>query len=205
MAATQSRLSQYTNLTPDVKHGGGFDTPDNPHDELHVLDEPYVAIYPGPAASLEQYQELTNNKPALVPVSEFRSWSRTAAFPQVPTIPAFRVWRKMKQQHRFDGSDINARALSPPPPARSHMSEQSHKTGYGTRSVSKTQGLEVQTSTGRFQCNHGSAPIPPRRRAWRFRGVAELHATHDRKQFINDDGDSAQHANSTPPMTEKGS
>lgn len=45
----------------------------------------------------------------MVPVSEFRRWSDSAAFPQVPSRAAFRVWRKMKQHPRFDGSDIDDR------------------------------------------------------------------------------------------------
>ena len=42
-----------------------------------------------------------------MPVSEFRSWSESAAFPQVPSRAAFQVWRKMKLHPRFDGSDLD--------------------------------------------------------------------------------------------------
>ena len=41
-----------------------------------------------------------------MPLSEFRNWSASAAFPQVPSRAAFRVWRKMKLHPRFDGSDL---------------------------------------------------------------------------------------------------
>ncbi|MCY4663462.1 MAG: hypothetical protein OXC00_02210 [Acidimicrobiaceae bacterium] len=42
-----------------------------------------------------------------MPLSEFRNWSASAAFPQVPSRAAFRVWRKMKLHPRFDGSDLD--------------------------------------------------------------------------------------------------
>ncbi|MDE0267502.1 MAG: hypothetical protein OXI96_00475 [Acidimicrobiaceae bacterium] len=45
-----------------------------------------------------------------MPVSEFQQWSKTAAFPQVPSRDAFRVWRKMKMHPRFDGSDLGRKA-----------------------------------------------------------------------------------------------
>lgn len=77
--------------------GGGFE-PD--------ADEAHVAIYPGPASSESHYRELLREGPELVPVSEFRRWSHSAAFPQVPSRAAFRVWRKMKRHPRFDGSDL---------------------------------------------------------------------------------------------------
>jgi len=50
---------------------------------------------------------MVDGKPELVPVSEFTRWSNTAAFPQIPTRPAFRVWRKIKHHPRFDGADLS--------------------------------------------------------------------------------------------------
>ena len=103
-ADTQSRWSRYANSTAELNQGGGFDG--DP-------DEPHVAIYPGPARSLTQFHELVDGKPELIPVSEFTRWSNTAAFPQIPTRPAFRVWRKIKAHPRFDGTP-----MSPPPPPK---------------------------------------------------------------------------------------
>jgi len=60
--------------------------------------------------------------PELVPVSEFRRWSASAAFPQVPSRAAFRVWRKMKQHPRFDGSDLPRAEPSRAEPSRAEPS-----------------------------------------------------------------------------------
>jgi len=122
---------------------------------------------------------MVDGKPELVPVSEFTRWSNTAAFPQIPTRPAFRVWRKIKRHPRFDGADLNESSLS--------------------LSLSERPELEIPASPGRFQLDH--RPTSIRQRRWRFRPVAELHATHDRSEFVNDDGASAQSASSTPPTT----
>lgn len=72
--------------------GGGFDKDDQ---------GPYVAIYPGPANSLRHFRQITAEGPAVVPIAEFVRWSNSAAFPQVPTLAAFNVWRKMKHHPRF--------------------------------------------------------------------------------------------------------
>ena len=108
--------------------------------------------------------------PELVPVSEFRRWSVSAAFPQIPSRAAFRVWRKMKQHPRFDGSDL---------------------TGQNGRSEREISGVEVQAGPGRPQRHERPSSLLPGRRPWRFRAVAELHATHDRGRFVNDDGAAA--------------
>lgn len=95
--ATRSPSSQSAGTTPAPSPGGGLEA--DP-------EEPHVAIYPGPASSREHYDEVLRAGPELVPVSEFRCWSVSAAFPQVPSRDAFRVWRKMKRHPRFDGSDL---------------------------------------------------------------------------------------------------
>ncbi len=52
-------------------------------------------------------------------MAEFAGWSTTAAFPQVPSRAAFRVWRKMKAHPRFDGADLEReRERSPRFPRR---------------------------------------------------------------------------------------
>ena len=95
--ATRSHSSPSASSMPEQSLGGGL--------EAEPV-EPYVEIYPGPASSLSHYRELLAAGAERVPVSEFRRWSRSAAFPQVPSRAAFRVWRKMKQHLRFDGSDL---------------------------------------------------------------------------------------------------
>ena len=97
MAGIPSRWLQPTSSIGVPNPGGGFEG--DP-------DEPHVAIYPGPASSLSHFCEVVDGKPEKIPVSEFTQWSNTAAFPQIPTRPAFRVWRKIKQQLRFDGADL---------------------------------------------------------------------------------------------------
>ena len=164
-AATPSRLSPSASSTPEPSLGGGFEGDPN---------EPHVAIYPGPASSLAHFHELVDGKPESIPVSEFTRWLNTAAFPQIPTRPAFRVWRKIKQHPRFDGTDL------PDSPDDLSLS----------LSLSESPKLEVPTSPGRPQRHH--RPTPFRQRRWRFRPVAELHATRDRSKFVNDDGASAQ-------------
>ena len=176
-AGIQSRWSQSIRSTAEPNPGGGFE--DHP-------DEPHVAIYPGPANSLANFHEAVGGKPELIPVSEFTRWSSTAAFPQIPTRAAFRVWRKIKRQPRFDGADL---------------ADSAEKDLSLSLSLSLSE-MEVPPGPGRLQSNHGSAPIHQRR--WRFRPVAELHATHDREHFLNDDGASARSASSTPPTTGAG-
>ncbi|MXZ98106.1 MAG: hypothetical protein F4076_02270 [Acidimicrobiaceae bacterium] len=61
---------------------------------------------------MAHYREVREAGPEMVPVLEFRRWSRSAAFPQVPNRAAFRVWRKMKQHPRFDGSNLDERDAS---------------------------------------------------------------------------------------------
>lgn len=93
--ATRSHSSPSVDeLGNPVARGGGLE------------DSPHVAIYPGPAVSLEHFRRLIEEKPEEVPVEEFAGWSTTAAFPQVPTRAAFRVWRTMKHHPRFDGADL---------------------------------------------------------------------------------------------------
>ena len=65
-----------------------------------------LAIYPGPTTSLTHFNEIIGDGPEIVPAREFNSWSDTAAFPQIPNRPAFRVWRKMKRHPRFDGANL---------------------------------------------------------------------------------------------------
>ena len=98
-AGTRSRWSQSTRSTAEPTLGGGFEE----------IDEPHVAIYPGPANSLPHFREVVYGKPELIPVSEFSRWSSSAAFPQIPTRSAFSVWRKIKRQPRFDGTDQRER------------------------------------------------------------------------------------------------
>ena len=172
--AIPSLLLQSANSIREPSLGGGFEGD---------LNEPHVAIYPGPANSLAHFGALVAGKPEKVPVSEFTRWSNTAAFPQIPTRAAFRVWRKIKHHPRFDGADLKADR----PTGR-----QADRTN-----PPSLQELEVPPSTGRFQRHHRSTSIHQRR--WRFRPVAELHATHDRSKFVNDDGVSARSASSTPP------
>jgi len=48
----------------------------------------------------------------LIGVSEFLGWSNTAAFPQIPTREAFRVWRRMKLHPRFDDAHAAPREIA---------------------------------------------------------------------------------------------
>ena len=175
-AATPSPSSPSASSTREPSPGGGLEG--DP-------DEPYVAIYPGPAGSLAQFRAMVDGKPELVPVSEFTRWSNTAAFPQIPTRPAFRVWRKIKRHPRFDGADLNE---SPDDLSLS-------------LSLSESPKLEIPTSPGRRQLHERQVKVRQGRRAWGFHPVSELHSTHDRFRFVNDDGVSAPQENSTPPTT----
>ena len=172
-ADTRSRWSRYANSTGELSRGGGFDG--DP-------DEPHVAIYPGPASSLSQYRELVDGKPELIPVSEFTRWSNTAAFPQIPTRPAFRVWRKIKSHPRFDGTDLHT-----------------HTAGDSVRyrETSTRPPTDIDSSTTMALPPSRGTPRDPRprevrERRWRFRPVREFDATHDRFRFMNDDGAAAR-------------
>ena len=93
--ATPSQSPPPTSTTRAANLGGGFEA---------ESAEPHVAIYPGPARSEAHFRELVDGKPELIGVSEFLGWSSTAAFPQIPTREAVRVWRRMKLHPRFDGA-----------------------------------------------------------------------------------------------------
>ncbi|WP_419918919.1 hypothetical protein [Candidatus Poriferisocius sp.] len=187
MADTPSPLSPRADGTPEASPGGGFEG--DP-------DEACVAIYPGPAGSLAHFCELVDGKPELIPVSEFVRWSSTAAFPLVPSRPAFRVWRKIKQNPRFDGADLpseRAEDLS--------LSLSLESSGGGDFDRSRETSTQPSTGTGsaetmenpsgrRVSCHPRPGSI--RERRWGFRPVREFDATRDRGWFVNDDGGKAQ-------------
>ena len=182
--ATRRPSSRSASPTPGPTLGGGLET---------GYAEPLVAIYPGPASSMAHYREVREAGPEMVPVLEFRSWSRSAAFPQVPNRAAFRVWRKMKQHPRFDGSDLDERDA----PAggggdgdsgRSRETSTPRPTATGS---SATTDMELPSSRGATR-DPRQGPLHERR--WRFRPVRELDATGDRDRFMNDDGAAAAKA-----------
>lgn len=191
-AVTPSRLSQSANSTiPAPNHGGIFEAAlDEPR-----IDEPHVAIYAGPASSLAHYQQLLAIGPELVPVSEFHQWSKTAAFPQVPSHDAFQVWRKMKMHPRFDGSDLDRKADV----ERTHRIYRQHPTPDASNPDRITDN-ERAASTASTTVN---SPPPPR--GWKFRPIqGDYNATTDRHRFLRDDGRGAseQWQNSTQPTTD---
>jgi len=191
--ATQSPSLQPENSTLDPILGGGFDTSG---EKSH---EPYVAIYPGPASSLDHYRQLLRDGTEKVPVSEFLRWSNSAAFPQIPSRAAFRVWRKMKQHPRFDGSDLD-NSSDPPPPGvvGDGSSEQCRAISTPRPTVtdsSETTDMALPSSRG---TSRHPRPRTLRERRWLFRPVRELDATNDRGLFMNDDGTAARDQEQTP-------
>ena len=229
-ADTQSGSSPSTNPTPELNQGGRFD------------DEPSVAIYAGPATSETHFNETRKAGAEIVPVSEFSRWSNTAAFPQVPTREAFRVWRKIKKHPRFDGADLpseeslsadpvsrseSGRLISPaqpspaqpspaqpspaqpspaqpspaqPSPAQPSPAQPSPAQPSPAQPSPAQPFMEIPASSGRPQCHDGASMVPPRR--WAFSPVAELHTTHDRDQFMKDDGTAAKAAQRDRTRTE---
>ena len=95
--ATPSPSSPLQSPTHVETPGGVFDPADD--------QVPSVAIYPGPAQSQKDFDAIVARGPETVKVSELLTWSNTAAFPQIPTRAAFKVWRKIKSHPRFDGAD----------------------------------------------------------------------------------------------------
>ena len=182
-AATPWPSSQSARSTLGLSPGGGFETPP---------DEPQVAIYPGPASSLDHYREVLDAGPEMVPVSEFQSWSKSAAFPQVPSRGAFRVWRKMKLHPRFDGSDLK------PSPSRAEPSR-----------AEPSRARPGQARPGQAKPSQAKpSQAKPVYRSWRFRPVqGDLNATNDRHRFHRDDGRGAsgQSRSSTRRTTGAGS
>ena len=192
--ATRPRSSRSASTTLELNPGGGL--------EAH-LAEPHVAVYPGPASSREHYRDLLRAGPELVPVAEFCRWSDSVAFPQVPSRAAFRVWRKMKQHPRFDGSDL-ASDRAPGGGVADGGSGRSRAT-----STQRTIGTASSATTGVALPSSGGTPRDPRpgpvrERRWRFRPVRELDATGDRGRFVNDDGVSAR-SESSMPLTREAS
>ena len=161
--ATRSPSSPSATPTPATTPGGIFD-------DTHT-QEPVVAIYPGPAQSLDHFEAAAADGPEKVAVTEFLGWSNTAAFPQIPTEAAFKVWRKIKSHPRFDGEDLRERERRLP-------------------------AVAVPGGPGGPQRQHGPPPVPQRR--WAFRAVAEFHATHDRDRYMKDDGAAAKAATGVP-------
>ena len=177
--ATRSRSSRPAGSTPAQIPGGGLEAASG-----EPADEPHVAIYPGPASSLDHYRRLLKDGPELVPVSEFRRWSQSAAFPQVPTRAAFRVWQKMKMHPRFDGSDLEPNRTEP------------NRTEPNRTEPNRTEPNRTEPTVEQFY------------RSWRFRPVqGDLNATTDRHRFFRDDGHGAseQWPNSTRRTTGAGS
>ena len=126
-----------------------------------------------------------------MPVSEFRSWSESASFPQVPSRAAFRVWRKMKLHPRFDGSDLDESRRAGGGGLGDGGSVRFRGTSTPPTTVtdsSATTDLALPSSRG---TPRDARPQPVRERRWRFRPVRELDATGDRNRFMNDDGAAA--------------
>ena len=176
--ATRSALSPPDAPTPAKTPGGVFDT----DPDITAEQQPCVAIYPGPAQSQEHFDAVKNDGPEHVELATFRKWSHTAAFPQIPTRAAFKVWCKIKAHPRFDEA--------PPPPENQTAGDGGSGQCRGTSTPARTgidssETMDVPPSP-RARRHQGPASVPPRR--WKFRPVAELHATHDRHRFMNDDG-----------------
>ena len=191
-ADTQSGSSLFANPALALPRGGFFD------------GGPSVAIYAGPATSEKHFNETRHVGAEIVPVAEFSRWSNTAAFPQVPTREAFRVWRKIKKHPRFDGADLpseeslsadlvsrseSGRLISPaqPSPAQPSPAQPSPAQPSPAQPF-----MEIPASSGRPQCHDGASMVPPRR--WAFSPVREMDATKDRGQFMKDDGTAAKAA-----------
>ncbi len=163
-----------------LNHGGGFEA--DP-------DEPHVAIYPGPASSLAHFRQLVDGKPELIPVSEFCAWSEAAAFPQVPSRAAFRVWRRMNLYPRFDGASAPEVPVPPPPEVGDSAQFKAISTPRPIAGDSSTT-TDMELSPGRGT-SRDTRSTQVRERRWRFRPVREFDATRDRGQFMNDDGATA--------------
>ncbi|MYG94592.1 MAG: hypothetical protein F4138_06335 [Acidimicrobiia bacterium] len=187
MAATPSPSFQLANSVSGPIPGGGFEG--DP-------DEPYVAIYPGPASSFVHFRELVDGKPEHIPVSEFIRWSNTAAFPQIPNRPAFRVWRKMKQHPRFDGADLPdssddlslSLSLGEPEVGGSDQSKAMSIQQTTGDDSSETMGMGLPSS---FRTPLDSRQVQICERRWHFRPSRELDSTNDRSRFLKDDGHAA--------------
>ena len=117
MAATASPSSRFAGLGQTPSRGGGFEAQG---------DEPCVAIYPGPAISLQLFHEIVDGRPQLIPVTQFGSWSDNCAFPQLPTKSAFQVFLKMREAPSFGESKLDpqrrARVESDAQPSRAEPS-----------------------------------------------------------------------------------
>ena len=159
--ATRSALSPSAAPTPAKTPGVSLDA----GGDVAAGQQPCVAIYPGPARSQEHFDAIKADGPEHVTLSTFRGWSNTAAFPQIPTKAAFKVWDKIKTHPRFDEA---------PPPGESNNHRWRFRPVQGD--------LNASTDRHRFL---ETMDVPPSR---------ELDATHDRHRFMNDDGEAAQNA-----------
>jgi hypothetical protein len=68
----------------------------------------------GPYDSRAQYDAGMLTPPAAIPVSEFLTWSDSAALPSIPSSAALRVFRKMRRQRRLDWQPLGGRERESP-------------------------------------------------------------------------------------------
>lgn len=115
----------------------------------------------GPFLSLWNFLDQSPSSCHAVPIDEFRTWSTSAGFPQVPASPgSLTLFRKLRAHPRFDRTSSSA-------------------------SQSDSQRPESSSSP------EAELTLPrTQRERWHFRPHAELHATNDRRFFTRLDGPS---------------
>ena len=144
-----------------------------------ILEEPKALWLNGPIKSEFAFN---NSKPVEIPIQEFKQWSNSCAFPNIPSSEALQVFRKfhllsgisaIEAQSKMATASPN-RLPQPPPP---------------TASPNRLPQPPPPTASP----NRLPQPPPPTASPNRPRPVAELHATLDKHRFVLDLSENSTH------------
>ena len=131
----------------------------------------------GPFHDFVHYAKGMAVEPSSIPVEEFKTWTSNAAVPMLPSDQALRVFRKMRQHPRFDGSNADdglpTRLISKNTEEYRRIPKNTEdsvccrsSTLRATRVCSAVGStpMAVPSHPG-LRCQFGQAPLRPRRRS----------------------------------------
>ena len=125
--------------------------------------------------------------PQQIPVDEFNTWTPNAAVPMLPSDQALRVFRKMRQHPRFDGSTTGSSQQD----RLSNLGRAPTGTDGHRRAPTGTDGhrrAPISSLVG-VPCDSGQEPVPPRDQPrWQSRLIRDFDASLDKHLFVRDAG-----------------
>ena len=140
----------------------------------------------GPFHGLVHYRTGMTHQPQQVPVDEFITWTSNAAVPMLPSDQALRVFRKMRQHPRFDGSPTDNGLPSRLDRLQGSLGQS--RAVSGSLGQSRAVSGEVPAASG-TQRHDRSGPVPSGDQSrWQSRLVWEFDAGKDKVLFVRDAG-----------------